>query len=389
MYTFPLANVFIDSTVVIRSKYDFHNGDLLRLKQYSDIGMIQLVTSSIVVREVKAHIAQDVTEFTSTLVKTIRKNCPIHELRYLDDSHKFLFENFALLNWKDYILDKWDHFLSECECKILNSREVNPEDVLEDYFLNIPPFEARESKKQEFPDAFSIKSLVLNSEQFLGKIFVFTHDNGWANAFPVGEITASDGSTREFVVVDDLNEIVKSIFETNNPKMASRILSSLDLLKETIVVQVRADIQSGVVPNDPRNIELINFDFDYDAIFKVEVEDVSLEFDTFESLEDDCATLIFDVNCCISVSYRYTDYFNSAYDPEDKVFLHLKQCFLIDTHENDMSIRVNLKSVDAKNFSILGIEYPYKLLLSKETVMDSNELSENNIPAYLLDTSYY
>ena len=180
--------VALDTNVFDNANYFYSGLDLGILKQYIDDGVIgELIISDVVVRECKRH---------------------------LSESAENLVEDFAAkfdsLEWKrastigalpsvPEIIDKetitaglmkmYDEYLVATRAKIVDSKSVNIEDVISDYFNEVPPFKGgkkngkkKDHKKYEFPDAIIIARLKQIAEES-GELRVVSDDPDWKAAF--------------------------------------------------------------------------------------------------------------------------------------------------------------------------------------------------------------
>lgn len=384
MSIFPSADVFIDSNIVIKNCYDFHSGDLERLRHYAELGIIRLLTSEVVVSEVESNLKQDIALYASELRKFIIKRKPINELRFLDERHKFLFEDFRKLGWDDFILTQWHAYLKNTECQIIPIGTVTSAEILSDYFNLKPPFENSKLKKSEFPDAIIIKSLIEYTKDSFVTTFVLTDDKGWIKAFPDESITPWGDSSRKFIVVDNINTILKYIYgiETEQTKFANLVLSDIASINSVIERQVKYDIEDMTALVEFNNSYIINLDVDYDEIEEVIVDEIVPTFSSFEEIKDDYVTAIFDLELTIRITFFITDYENSVYDSEDKVYLYLKQGSITQIHYCETSISVDLEKHKDEHYYISKIKYPYEISVSDDTYIYEEESEDADDDAF-------
>lgn len=369
MNVFPPADVFIDSNLVIKNCYDFHSGDLERLRHYSELGIIRLLTSEIVVNEVVENIKQEVNLYASNLRNFISKRKPINELKLLDDKHRFLFEDFRKLGWQEYIISRWHEYIEATGCHIIPYSTVPIQSVVSDYFNNIPPFETAKLKKSEFPDSIIIKSLIEYAKDSLVTTFILTDDKGWLNAFPDEGIMLWGESSKRYIVVDNVNTILKCIYkiESEETEYANIVLSDISSINSAIEILVKLNIEDMSAFVEFNDSYIIDLSEDYDEIEEIIVDKITPTFSSFEEIDGNHVSTIFDLELDLRITFSVTDYDNSIYDSEDKVYLFIKHRNVTQLHSCDTSIRVELSKQDDKHYYVSSIKYPYKIEVSDET----------------------
>jgi predicted kinase len=68
----------------------------------------------------------------------------------------------AGINKKEVIAEltaQFDEYLKRAKATVIDCSDVNPEIIFQKYFELSYPFEERQDKRHEFPDAFSIEAL--------------------------------------------------------------------------------------------------------------------------------------------------------------------------------------------------------------------------------------
>jgi len=381
MNVFPQAEIFIDSSVIINECYDFHGGDLARLKHYCELGIVRLLTSELVVKEVENNIKQEVQLYSSKLRNFIHGRKPINELKLLDEKHQFLFEDFRKLGWDDYIVSQWHDYIQSTECFIVPFSSVEISDIITDYFCQNPPFENSKLKKSEFPDSIIIKSILNYAKDALTPICIFTYDRGWASAFPDERVTPDKDSPCKFLVVDNINSILKHLYkiELNETELAKNILNDIDRISQEISSRVISDLEEMSMLVEGDNKDLVVLIEDYDEIESLTISSIDVSFSSFEKLSDEFISLIFDVDCEVKITFTIIDYDNSIYDSEDKVYLFIKQPRITQTHYCLTSIQSELAKSENDTFHITSIKYPYQIVLSDDSLIYSDYAEDDDV----------
>lgn len=164
-----MQKVFLDTSCYLGFGLNFNNPAFSQLIQLSEEGHIQILTSDIILRELKQNIAKSKNKSLNAL-KVIEKeyiiNNNVNWVEELKESIKNVEENI----FKQ---------LKECNLKDINIAELNIQNIMNDYFLGNPPFSNKENKKYEFPDAVILYSIVqyLNGDT----CYVISEDDDWKN----------------------------------------------------------------------------------------------------------------------------------------------------------------------------------------------------------------
>lgn len=180
--------VVLDTNVFDSANYSYQSGDLYILKQYVDDGVIgELIISDVVVRECKRHLRKSVERLT----EDINKFFDSPQWRRVEGAGKLstvptMFDQQVM---EEDLLKNFEQYLIDVRARILDTEGVTIEDVLTDYFNEIPPFKGKKSKnskddhkKHEFPDAIAIKKIKQISNGY-NEICVVSDDSDWEAAF--------------------------------------------------------------------------------------------------------------------------------------------------------------------------------------------------------------
>lgn len=172
-------NVFIDTNIFIKNKFTFHAGPMNSLKKYCQKGYCTLFTNSIILREVEKHIKADVGKLATQAKNAIKKKPELvnaisaHEVDVIVDKLKAA---------PEMLLAQFRAFSEDAICLPIDNLSLAS--VFDDYFNVVPPFENKEDKKAEFPDAvaiMSIKRYLQETED--ASMCIVSEDEGWKNAF--------------------------------------------------------------------------------------------------------------------------------------------------------------------------------------------------------------
>ena len=140
-------NVFLDTEVFIRARFDFAEGQLARLSKLAQTGRLRLLTTSITRREVARHLEKRVRES----IDATRRELPLLRQSGVEISPiPSVDEAIA------QALRSFDEFLKRSHV-VEVALQADLEQLFERYFSQKAPFS--EKKPKEFPDAVVASSL--------------------------------------------------------------------------------------------------------------------------------------------------------------------------------------------------------------------------------------
>lgn len=209
-----ILGISVDTAVFDRYGCHLDHPVLATLHQFKAAG-IQLLLPEIVVREIRSHIARDAIE-TQRLLKTALKD---HKRRWKTGGELDVL-------WKDFQIDidahvaadeQVDAYIDSIGAEVIpvaGKGDLSTE-VFRRYFEVLMPFEAKETKKHEFPDAFALLSLEQLAKEMRTLILCVSPDKGWA-AF------AKD--SEHLVVVPNL-DLALSWFNDPERLLAERLIA--------------------------------------------------------------------------------------------------------------------------------------------------------------------
>lgn len=135
--------VFIDTEVFIRKNFDFQNDSELNiLINHSKSGTIKLITSDIVINELKSNIKEIIEENIGSIDKRL-KSKKLTNLTTRPFSGEILYDSIVYVNEMNDIIDnffKTDNFYK------LDTSDINIDNILHRYFSNKTPFINRNKK---------------------------------------------------------------------------------------------------------------------------------------------------------------------------------------------------------------------------------------------------
>jgi len=148
-----MDHIFIDTSFF--EAENFMQGKVLReLFELGHKGEIQIIINKIIYQELKSRIHKSL-ERAKLLINTIKKE---GRAASLNESHRDLL-NLKVAKEEIRIFDEMDDFLQHGKVLIIDYSEISIKEIFSNYFEIKPPFGAKENKKHEFPDAFSLAML--------------------------------------------------------------------------------------------------------------------------------------------------------------------------------------------------------------------------------------
>lgn len=143
--------VFIDSQCYIQGKLSLENTMFSSYQELCEEGNFENLTTDVVINEVKSWIARQAQEDVSNLRKSpFVKKQVLSSGQSLDEYEQQL---------KDCAFKAFQQYLDDCHTQIININNIDVSILLDSYFNGSAPF-GQKNKKNEFPDAINLHSLI-------------------------------------------------------------------------------------------------------------------------------------------------------------------------------------------------------------------------------------
>ncbi len=385
MLNYPIS-IFLDTNIFISQKYDFSdtkNSDFNNLVKMVNDGKIKLYISQIVEHEVKKHIKEDIFEIFKEVKKSrniVLKKISKNYLQTLVLSNLFSFYNLKKDDISEEIISKFDKFLKDSKVCKLDCKNIDPQQIIVDYMDSNPPFENKEKKKYEFPDAFMIAKLKRSFNE-KNPIYVITKDEGFKKA--IENIAGLEGKYDNLKDVFDLinreNEIYNEIKEfLSNSTHTTEILEKL---KEEIKDKLESNnIEVDGMRYDRKGI-CGGFEYEDTEIENVDIN--NFEFKSVDMITDDEVIVSVEVNTLILVICSFLDEENSIWDPEEKEYMFSTWKNIKEKHEVDINCELTFSIVNSdeknqeRNYELENIDVDSgNLMLNEDTKIDEEEILE-------------
>lgn len=293
-------NIFIDTQAFRQQHFKFGNRVLSRLRELGSAGLINIIISDVVRREVSSQISKKVSEAISL------KDKLLNELSFLEnDIPKQLAEslksstiedlkNIGDMRWKDYIKD--------ANITVLDSNDICNEELLSLYFEGTFPFSAGK-KRDEFPDAISLLSLKAWVENENEKVYVVSRDSDLKGF-------CDDDN---YINITELTEFL-DIYNWAEERLTSIIDQCISSDTELVTDSIKE--------------AFLRHEFECSGNWEAEVDDVevqSIDIIDIEIIEVEEERAIINVKTGIDYTAHISgpDYDNAIWDSEDKEYIFI------------------------------------------------------------------
>lgn len=329
-------HIFIDTNIFISSSYNFQEGKLATIRRYCNEGLIELVISSVVQREVEEHIKRDLEECYEKISKHLISE---RRLNFLRNEPTFL-QVLRLLSSQGFV-DKVTHgfskYLKETDCKILDTTFVKIEDVLADLFNMKPPFESK--KQNEFKDSIIIYSLIEFQKSIASNVWIASEDKGFCRALESNPGFTVFSSLEQ--LLNKVNEIVKA-----DQFIGIKDFFSNEMDPHTILDRIEEKILEAKIA--------LSRDY-YEDLEVIEISDVMYRLFSIEEIENEFAEVSLEAECKLRISYTFFDEENSVYDTIDHEYSYQHIGEIEEQHVVRFPFNIGL-SIDKEKMVISSFE---------------------------------
>ncbi len=294
--------VHIDSSIFIGKNFYFSGTDFKTLVKWAKEGKIRIILTSLTVEEVRSNISKSIDESIGAIRKA-RNGARI--LRNLSDVPiGAIFNELDRNELEEKILCQFQRFIIDSKAEVLSLSGVDADYIFRLYFEKKAPF-GPGKKKSEFPDAFILAAISLESEDELSPVYVVSNDKDFS--------TAAE-SFNGIIHLDSLGkylELVNCHYENLAPLVMEIMVENKQVVKDAIKKQF---LELGFYLGDQQG-EV--YDVNINEIWGLEghLVCVSNEHASFE--------LIPTVEYTASILYDDLD--TAIYDSEEKIFIPLRK----------------------------------------------------------------
>jgi len=358
--------VLIDSNIFIENCCDFSVGSLLyKFKELIINKEYMLYLNNIVVREVKQHIEDDIKksanrvsrvlgEEIETSKRKVRQGLTIlkEKQEYADLINKI--ENFK--KSKSTLIEDgiviFEEYLNDTNAIILDNKQVPIESILNDYFLNKPPFENSVNKKAEFPDAIMVKRIELLIKESHVKDFrlvVISNDKGFRAAIKLLH-------NNHIHMYTDLKSF---LHEYNRQKenfgiVESYINDKLTNLFKPYIKSLFDDQQFNA--NGLEHVgEGVIEGYEFDDVDIENLENIEIGLASVVDLKHDLARVTLDCRAVVTIIATIFDEAGSLWDPEDREYILRRYLKIKEKHQPKFECEISLILEEKDNIKIVDV----------------------------------
>lgn len=299
--------VFVDTSMYESKNYQFHQHALGRFKDLCREHNLYLLMSPVIDGEIISHLTEKAHE-AAKHVKEFKKTIKI--LRNLPElKHHGIFHELTKNEAERLLLEKYKEFKDEAAFEWVDIDLAKPSVVTDHYFNKIPPFS--EKKKDEFPDALMLISLLEWAKQKSIKIYILSKDGDMENF--------CDSSGGWLEVVSDLDAFI-SLVINNEEELKDLANFSTARFKECLD-DIKRHLEESI--ND---IEYSTSGYDIDdEVTEVDASDLEIVDANIIKADREYAEFSLTVKFTVEAWHRLTDYDRSVWDSEDKNYIFTAQ----------------------------------------------------------------
>jgi len=169
--------ISLDTTAFDAASCDLTKRSLVGMAQFPAIGIPFLITD-MVAGEVVSHIARDAEEASQKLSVAISLVEKRWKIEGFSGGVSHLFD--VNQSSADFAKSTFEKYVAGVGATLVKASDLLDADQLVADYLNLkPPFESKEEKKHEFPDAISLGELEAWGEKEGKLVLVVSRDGGW------------------------------------------------------------------------------------------------------------------------------------------------------------------------------------------------------------------
>ncbi|WP_374630965.1 PIN domain-containing protein [Pannonibacter indicus] len=202
----------VDTNIFDKYGSNLEHPVLLGLSQLKK-NNVELLLSEVVVLEINSHLIDKAEESQRNLRKFLKVHLRRWHLTKTPPLDELLSLSVAPADHAKDELAKFLEYVNGTSVDIEDNVGIAPE-LVKRYFAAMPPFESKESKKFEFPDALALLSLEAHVKGNEGILICVSNDGGWKSFA---------AQSNHLVIVDDL-AVALSLFNQAGEDFVSEIV---------------------------------------------------------------------------------------------------------------------------------------------------------------------
>ncbi len=223
-------HIFLDTTVFDQNSHNYSSTAFQRLAALVNENRIKIYITKITQREIESHIKKHVEAAQLSIMTALNSHRFLKSVRHL--SIDAVNKGLDVEEVTKTLLKQFRDWLSEMSVTVLPVERVSVEEIFDRYFDSNPPFEAKEKKKAEFPDAFALAALEGWCQEHGAKMYIISSDGGMSAACEASRALKSVKSLPEFLDLisqgEKLAEFANRLFETHKTEVWRKIKLAVD-----------------------------------------------------------------------------------------------------------------------------------------------------------------
>jgi PIN domain len=291
--------LFLDPSEYRRLNFSFGDPRLTAVADLAASGKANLLSTDVAMLELKRLVSREIADALDSL-----KGAKVAVLKAVDDARMDVIRTPpSPEEISETVLHDLDAYLSRASCMILGVSQVNAMDVFDDYFHDRPPFD-RKKKKNEFPDAFTLRRLLNWARDNVRKVYV----------------VGPDPDLKHFCEIADELEYVERI------ELFLSDINRLNVFVEQMMAQ-SGNIAEQIARFVEDNFSELSFELKFNPHGEVSpVTVTSVEVTDIHALQvsDGSVQAEADVTVCFVADFAYDDYDTASYDRESDTWFFLK-----------------------------------------------------------------
>lgn len=280
-------NVFLDTNVFIRHGFNTESGQLKRLEDLSVSGDVRIFMTEINYEEVKLNIKEKSKETVDEFEKFIKKTKLLNRIakNNIEELVKIVDANVL----EEKIITEFKRFLRTCRVTFLSNKAIDVRKVFKKYFTRTLPF--RDSKKNEFPDAFMLASIESWCNYYDKKMYIVSSD---------GDIINSCSTIDGIVCLKNLDEFFDKVTSTENYRHNVALQTIKDNIK---IVEDAAEnaLEETEFYIDDANGNVLDKEVELCAVKDIYIVEIGENYAVAK------ISMMFTVNFEVEYSEEYTD----------------------------------------------------------------------------------
>lgn len=366
MIKYPIY-VTLDTNILDAANFDFDEKSTLQLLvNYVKKGKVKVVLSNIVVKEAEKHIAQRGATVCS-LMRKLRaealKTATGYQIKQLGLGHILnLSINKTEISQKS--INLLHKYIADLDAEIIDTRKIDFDAIIDDYFEIRAPFQPGEKKRKEFPDAFIANQI---RERFGHEemVAIISDDKGFKEACQQWD---------NHLFFSSLGDLYGEMNKQEEFYTATK----------DFVIARKSDIESYLAQYIKNSVEInvvgLSYDrkgvtegYDYTETYLNNLSDVTIGIHSVDEIDDNKSIVTLKCKASFIMDCFYEDYDNAPWDSEEKKYVYVDTIGIREEHKANFACRIDINRAE-NTFEIL----PFKIILGGDSRIERYEIEADS-----------